>query len=211
MHLAQKFDVFIFDWDGTINNLRTMMWLNESVKKAFGLWNTDSSLKDFKSMDYNLKRRVESEEEEKSKISSIFTEIFIALSRPKLHNDSTELLQQLRKKGKLIAIFSNARAHRLVKELSHLGVANYFDVVVSGREIGAMKPSPTGIRAILHSFRAKPESALYIGDAVEDVLTARLAGVASCAVADGFDSYHKLRSVNPDYIFTGIEGMMKAL
>ena len=210
-HLLKKFDVFIFDWDGTLNSMRIITKVNESVKRALGLWNRDSSIKDFKGMDYNLKRRILARDEYKNDIVSIIAELFLTLSKPRLHKDAIELLDTLRKEGKRIAILSNARSYRLLSELSYLKIADYFDVIVSTREIKAMKPNPTGIKAILHSLGVKPGKAIYAGDMVDDVLTAKLARVSSCAVADGFDSYHRLKSTKPDYLFSGIESMKAAL
>ena len=99
----------------------------------------------------------------------------------------------------------------MLSELSYLKIADYFDVIVSANDIKAMKPNPTGIKAILHFFKAKPGSAIYIGDMVDDIITAKLAKVTSCAVADGFDSHHKLKSIKPDYLFDGIESLKAAL
>jgi HAD superfamily hydrolase (TIGR01549 family) len=210
-HLLDKFDVFIFDWDGTLNNLRIITKLNETVKRALGIWNKDSSIKDFRSMEYDLKHKVQTEEMYKNRILSVIAELLLVLSKPRLHNDTLELLKTLKAKGKHVAVLSNARSYRLLSELSYLKVAKYFDVIVSANEIKAMKPNPTGIKAILHSLKAKPSSAIYIGDMVDDVIAAKLAKVTSCAVADGFDSHHKLKSVKPDYMFDGIESLKAAL
>lgn len=210
-NLLDKFDVFIFDWDGTLNSMRMITKVNESVKRALGLWNRDSSIKDFKSMNYNLKQRTEAGEEHKNGAVLVIAELFLMLSKPRLQKDSIELLKALKKRGKRIAILSNARSYRLLGELSYLKITDYFDVIVSTREIKALKPNPTGIKAILHFLKAKSGSALYVGDMVDDVLTAKLAKVHSCAVADGFDSYHELKSMKPDYIFSGIESLKAAL
>jgi phosphoglycolate phosphatase-like HAD superfamily hydrolase len=210
-HLANKFDVFVFDWDGTLNNMRIITKVNESVKRALGIWNRDSSIKDFRGMDYNLKQRMESSESYRNSLISTLAEMVLVLSRPRLHNDTLELLQMLKKRGKRIAILSNARSYRLLSELSYLKITDYFDVIISTRDIKAMKPNPTGLKAILHFLKAKPGSVLYIGDMVDDVLTAKLAKVPSCAVADGFDSYHRLKSAKPDYLFSGIESLKAAL
>ena len=211
MHIAKRFDVFIFDWDGTLNRLRMITRINERIKRILGIWNRDSEIKDFQSMDYNLKRRIEAREERKADIMSILSDVFLIFSKPKLHKDSVELLKELKRRGKGIALLSNERGHRLVGELTYLNLLDYFDIIVSARDIKAMKPNPTGIKAILHSLGTKPGSAIYVGDMADDMLTAKLAKTSSCAVADGFDSYHTLKSTDPDYIFEGIEGLKDAL
>lgn len=209
--LSNSFDTFIFDWDGTLNSLRIITRINESVKRALGLWNKDSAIKDFKSMDYNLKRRIEAGDARRNDAISLLSDIFLVLSKPRLHKDSIALLKALKRKGKKIAILSNERGHKLLGELAYLKMLGYFDIVVSARDIKSMKPNATGIKAILHFLRAKPESAIYIGDMVDDVLTAKFAKIHSCAIADGFDSYHTLKSTKPDYIFSSIEALKDAL
>jgi HAD superfamily hydrolase (TIGR01509 family) len=210
-HLSDKFDLFVFDYDGTLNDLRIVTRLNETAKRALGLWNRDSTIKDFKRMDYNLRSRVERREEYKNSIISILADFFMLLSRPRLHKDSVALLSELRHRGKRLALFSNERAYKLANELSYLKILDYFEVIVSARDIRAMKPNPTGLKAIIQSMKVKPESTLYIGDMVDDILAAKLAKVPSCGVADGFDSYHTLKSMKPDYLFNSIEGLKEAL
>lgn len=208
--LISRFDTFIFDWDGTLNSMHMLMRVNEAVKRAVGAWNTDSTIKDFKRMDHNLKNRLEAKERENDILATLL-DAFLLLSKPRLHNDSIAVLRKLHRSRKNIALFSNGRGYRLMRELSYLGIIDYFDVVVSAKEIGALKPNPTGLKAILHLLNDKPSKVLYIGDMVDDIITAKVAGVPSCAIADGFDSYHKLNSVNPDYIFKSMEAFYKAL
>lgn len=207
---STKYDLFIFDWDGTLNNMRLTLRMNEAFKRAFGLWNRDSTIKDFKRVDYELKRKLRSEEMRIDLLTSMF-ELLLNFSRPKLHNDTLALLMRLRRKRKKIALFTNGRSQRIVRELKILHIDGYFDSIVSARELHALKPNPTGLKAILSSLKVKPERSLYAGDMVDDIITAKWAKVRSCAIADGFDSYHKLKSIHPDYIFHSIEQMTRAL
>jgi phosphoglycolate phosphatase len=211
LHLSKKFDVFIFDWDGTLNDLRMITWVNEATKRALGLWNRDSAIKDFQSMNYNLRHKIEVREEYKNGIMAILADVLMVFSKPVLHKSTMKLLKELKSRGKKIAILSNERGYRLMMEISYLNIGDYFDVIVSAKHIKALKPNPTGLKAIMHTLKIKPDRAVFVGDMVDDILAAKLAGVSSCAVADGFDSHHKLKSMKPDYIFNGIEGLEEAL
>lgn len=208
--LSRDIDLFIFDWDGTLSSMRLTLRANEAIKRALGIWNQDSSIKDVSHMDYNLKRQLRGEER-KLDTMTFLMEVFLRFSTPKLHNNSVKMLERLRSRDKRIAILSNGRSQRLIRDLKHTGVSKYFDSIVSARDIRAIKPNPTGIIAIMREFRAKPARTIYIGDMVDDVITAKLAHVHSCAIADGFDSYHTLKSSGPDYIFKSIEELSKAL
>jgi HAD superfamily hydrolase (TIGR01509 family) len=208
--LLSKYDVFIFDWDGTLNNMRGFLKFNEGVKRALGLWNKDSSIKDFRHINYNLKNKLKQEE----RVNSFFipvVDLIFKLSKPKLQNSALELLSTLKKNRKKIALFTNGNSHRVIQELKYLGVDNYFDVIVSARDLKTMKPNPSGLKAILYELAKKPQNAIYIGDMIDDIIAAKRAHVHSCAVADGFDSYHKLKSINPEYIFKSVEALNDAL
>lgn len=203
-------ELFIFDWDGTLNSMRLTLRINEAVRRSLGIWNKDSSIKDFRSVDFDLKKKLDSEER-KNNIQTFLFEILLNFSRPKLHNDSVDLLKKLRKKNKKIALFTNGRSARIIREVKYLGIDKYFDSIISARDINILKPNPTGLKMILKSLKVKPEKAIYIGDMVDDIVTARLAHMNSCAVADGFDSYHTLKSTSPDYIFRSVEELGKAI
>ncbi len=196
-------DLFIFDWDGTLNDMRVTLRINEAIKRSLHVWNRDSGIKDFKRVNYELKKKLRGEERRNNVMTFLF-DMFLNLSRPRLHKDSIALIDILRKKGKRIAIFSNGRGSRIVRELRILGIADRFDSIVSARDINALKPNPTGLKAVLASTKVRPGRAVYIGDMVDDIITAKLAHVKSCAVADGFDSYHTLKSIKPDCIYRSI-------
>ena len=132
-------------------------------------------------------------------------------AKPKLHLDTKPLLKELKARKKKIALFTNARVFRLVKELEYVGVENYFDAIISTREIHALKPNPLGLELIVRKLKADKDRTLYIGDMIDDVVAAKSARVHSCAVADGFDSFEKLEELEPDHIFRNIKEFLDAL
>ena len=208
--LLRNYDLFVFDWDGTLNDMRITMRINERLKRTFGLWNKDSSIKDFKSVNYDLKKRLKNEARKNDVMTYLF-DIFLNLSRPRLHKDSLSMLRHLKENGKKIAIFSNGRSGRVIRELNILGITDYFDIIVSARDLNALKPNPTGLKAILSSTKIKANRCIYSGDMCDDIISAKLAHVDSCGLADGFDSFHTLKSIHPTYIFRSIEEFDRAL
>lgn len=210
MGMLKKYDAFVFDWDGTLNSLRLTVWLNEKMKRALGLWNRDSTIKRINIRDHDLRKRMDADGIEYD-IAVPLVDLLMAFSKPKLHNDTKEILEVLKRHRKKIAIFSNGRSSRLVRELTYAGIVDYFDVIVSGMDIKAMKPNPTGLKVIIRTLGTKPGRTLYIGDMTDDIIVAKLNKAGSCAIANGLDSRHTLKSMKPDYIFDNIEGFKKAL
>lgn len=206
--MLKRFDAFIFDWDGTLNSMRTLMRLNEGVKRFVHMWNQDSELTTEDDTTSIGKSKISVDETRNGMLTTIF-DVLLNFSRPRLHNDSIELIQFLRDKGKKVAIFSNGSGSRIHNELRILGIQDLFDIVVSAKDIHAVKPSPVGLRLVMKRLKIKPERVLYIGDMVDDIITADLAKTSSCGVASGFDSRHRLSSARPDYLFKDVEDMYR--
>lgn len=61
--------------------------------------------------------------------------------------------------------------------LTHHGLWDSFDLVISALDVMHPKPHPEALWRILEHFRLKPEEALYIGDSAVDEAFARNAGV----------------------------------
>ncbi len=209
-NLAKKYKLFVFDWDGTLLYMRFPLAVNESIKRALRLWNVSAPKRLVDTHDCEFKKTLV-HEEIKNRIFTFFADMIFLLNKPKLHNDTIRILKMLKKEHKLIAIFSNSGRYRLLKEISYLGVKDYFDLIVSAREYHATKPDPAGLKALLHRMNIKPGDSVYFGDMVDDVIAAELAHMHTCGVADGFDSYHTLKSAKPEHLFKSMEELSKAL
>ncbi len=208
--LAKKYKLFVFDWDGTLLYLRFPLAVNEAIKRAFRLWNVSAPKNLVDIRDYDMKKTL-AHEEFKNTLLTLVTDVIFLLNKPKLHNDTIKMLKMLKKKHRRIAIFSNSGHYRLLKELSYLGIKDYFEMIVSARDFHATKPDPAGLKAVLYTTKVRPSEAIYFGDMVDDIIAAELADVHTCGVADGFDSYHTLKSVKPEYLFRSMEELTKSL
>jgi FMN phosphatase YigB (HAD superfamily) len=92
-----------------------------------------------------------------------------------------ELLEAARRRGFRIGLFSDYPAEA---KLAAIGVAQFFDVVVSAQdpEVRRFKPSPRGLEVTLRRLGVARHHALYIGDRPDvDAAAARNAGI-SCVI-----------------------------
>ena len=95
-------------------------------------------------------------------------------------------LRRLRAAGVRCALVTNKEAafsHRL---LVRHGIAELFDVMVCGDTLPVRKPDPTMALHALAALGAAREQALFVGDSVVDVRTARAAGLPIWAVQHGY-------------------------
>jgi len=115
-----------------------------------------------------------------------------------------ELLEFVRSKGLLIALFTGKGRRTTEITLAELGIASYFDIVITGDDVDEFKPSGDGIRKIMAKFSLRPSEVLMVGDAVADIKAARETEVPIAAVV--WDSYSKdvVMQTKTDYLFHSV-------
>jgi HAD superfamily hydrolase (TIGR01509 family) len=129
----------------------------------------------------------------------------------RLHPGMKEILDLVRSRRCKLAIFTGKGAHTTRITLGELGVADYFDYIVTGNDVTNHKPSSEGIQKILRHFALSPEEALMVGDAVSDVKAAHAANVKIGVVV--WDSYAKERvlAMQTDYVFRTVDELKQWL
>lgn len=85
-----------------------------------------------------------------------------------------KILESLSKKYRL-AILTGRPKEEAVYVLRKANTKKYFSTLITREDVKNKKPSPEGINVILK--RAKTKNAVYIGDSIDDLLTAKNANV----------------------------------
>jgi putative hydrolase of the HAD superfamily len=100
-------------------------------------------------------------------------------------------LHTLRTAGVRLGVVSNSEGH-IAELLGHVGVADFFEVIVDSAREGVAKPDPRIFALALRRLGADPARAVYVGDVPDvDVRGARAAGLDAVLI-DAFDHH-------PDY------------
>lgn len=84
--------------------------------------------------------------------------------------------------------------------LEHLGVADYFIKIVAGDDEHPQKPDPSAVLHMLEKNGLKKEEALFIGDSLIDLETARNSGIQAAIISHGFGRKDELESAAPDLL-----------
>ncbi|MGC8688177.1 MAG: HAD family hydrolase [Candidatus Micrarchaeia archaeon] len=207
------FDLFVFDWDGTLTELKIIRTLDQK----YGLYWFYKKLRYGKKKKHNKTHNNSIAQdkfiitrESKEHVISFFADIYLTLFKPKLHNDVGILLTMLKSRGKKIALFTNGTEWRIDKELALFRMKNMFDTVLSAQKIKIIKPDPTGLNIIIKKFKVSKKKVLYIGDMADDIIMAKAANVYSCALGNGFDNESTLKNTNPTFYFKGIKEFIEA-
>jgi len=84
--------------------------------------------------------------------------------------------------------------------LEALGILNYFFEVIAGDSEYPKKPDPRSVRTCMQQKQVIPEEALFLGDSLIDIETARNAGIETVVLTHGFTKTADLKQANPDYM-----------
>jgi phosphoglycolate phosphatase len=124
---------------------------------------------------------------------------------PSIMREGTRLLPgaadavlALHRRGLRLAVCSNKPVAFTRDLLSFLGVAENFDVVLGPEDVPRPKPAPDMLLAALPRLDVRAAEALYVGDMVVDIETARSAGVPVWVVPTGSDEPAALERARPD-------------
>lgn len=115
-----------------------------------------------------------------------------------------EFLINLKKKGIRIALASGNERAFLHKTLNFLGLGGTFDLILSADDVRESKPDPEMVYKAMKKFRVKPNETLFVGDARNDILAAKNAGIKSAVVLTGVLDNIKARELNPDFILQNV-------
>jgi phosphoglycolate phosphatase len=98
-----------------------------------------------------------------------------------------EALERLRSAGVRMGICTNKPERPTRELLRDLRLAPYFQVVFGGDTVaGIKKPDPRLTHAVLDALGARPEEAVMVGDAANDVAAARATGIPVILRAGGY-------------------------
>ena len=116
------------------------------------------------------------------------------LTRP--YDGVMELLTALTSAGIRVAVVSNKHNAGVQTLCAHF-FGDLLDLAVGGDGTRPLKPAPDSLLYAMERLAVSPDEVWYVGDSVQDVQTARGAGVRCAAVTWGFQDEDRLAAENP--------------
>lgn len=89
-----------------------------------------------------------------------------------------------------LALASSSYRDAINGVLAGLNMAHFFDVVVSGLDVAAVKPAPDIFLKAAHDLGVRPEQCIVLEDAEKGVLAAHSAGMRCIAVPNDYTRHH---------------------
>lgn len=189
----KEFDTYIFDLDGTL--LSTLNDLAASTNYALR-WarmpeRTIEEIRMFVGNGVKLlmERAIPNGinnpkfEETYAKFREHYLEHNLDTTSP--YDGIPELLRELKRRGKKLAIVSN-KFYAATQDLAKHFFPDTIEVAIGERETIRKKPAPDTVLEALRQLGASKESAVYIGDSDVDIMTAKNCGLPCISVLWGF-------------------------
>ncbi len=95
---------------------------------------------------------------------------------------TAEILEELKSRRKALAVVTSRRLPSLTVYLKHVGIFDYFDLLVTPHETAKHKPDPEPALFASAGLNIAPEKCLFIGDAIFDIKCGSSAGMDTAFV-----------------------------
>ncbi len=99
-----------------------------------------------------------------------------------------------------LGVVTTKTKHYSLELLEHLGILNYFTIVIGREDVQNPKPHPEPVLKALSLLNSKKERAWMIGDTPMDIISAQQAGIKTCAVLCGYGSKAALKSITTNIL-----------
>lgn len=208
----KRFKGIIFDIDGTLTSTNELIFasFNHVTKKYLNKEYTPEELIAlFGPTEEHIIRELTGErfEEARRDYFSYYRNNHSELAD--IYPGMREILQEVKKRGIPVAIFTGKGREAATITLKMLGIIDYFDLIVTGDDVLRHKPAPEGIQLFIDKYKLIKEEVLLIGDAPADIKAARAAGIQIASVV--WDSYAKqeVLEAGSDFVFHTVEELME--
>jgi pyrophosphatase PpaX len=122
-----------------------------------------------------------------------------------------EVLADLRAAGVAVGVATSKRRESAEQAMDILGISEHVEVLVAMEDTERHKPDPTPLLLALDRMGRGPNHAVYVGDAVVDVLAGKAAGMDTVAVTWGAGLPEPLQAVRPSAVVSTAEELRSTL
>ncbi|MEN9897850.1 MAG: hypothetical protein RLZZ66_1499 [Pseudomonadota bacterium] len=201
--MKNRFDLIIFDWDGTL--IDSIDWIARCLQNA--AIDTRHPTPDYQSakdvIGLSIEKAIaalfpDAYENEIHALVGHYEKAYFSkqISRDDLFTGVFEMLEDLKKKGYLLAIATGKTRVGLDEALHATGTVDLFSITRCADETQS-KPHPKMLEEIMTHLQIAPDRVLMVGDSTHDLQMAINAGIASVGVASGSHNADQLLQYQP--------------
>lgn len=210
--MIKKPEMVLIDVDGTlVDSVPDLAYCADEMMKALGMApHGEAKVREWVGNGVErLARRAligqlegEPDEELFARAYPIFMDLYAenTSKRSTLYPGVSEGLAYLKAQGYKLGCVTNKAEQFTLPLLTDLGIADNFEIIISGDTLPVKKPDPGPLLHAAKFFGVEPEKALMIGDSISDVKAARAAGFQILCMTYGYNHGIDIRDANPDAV-----------
>ncbi|MEI6145777.1 MAG: HAD family hydrolase [Methylococcales bacterium] len=201
--MKKRFDLIIFDWDGTLIN--SIDWIAHCLQQAAIDCNLPipevQEAKNVIGLSINKAMHSlfpEVDEQTLNQLISSYSQNYFSrtMSRDDLFPGVYDMLIHLKDQGYQLAVATGKTRAGLTEALEATGTEHLFCTTRCADET-ASKPDPLMLHEIISHTQTAKERALMVGDSIHDLRMAVNASISSIAVSCGANSASSLQAYQP--------------
>ena len=207
--------VFIFDFDGTLADSRECSLI--ATRKAY--FDLDLTVPSDETITYYMGIPIEKSfqamaaeplnDTDLAELITLFRILYKEYEKEYIHvyDGIPEVLQIL---SNLDACYvaSSKHSNALLRNLTLIGIRDYFSDVIGADMVREHKPNPESIFLLQQRHHFPLERAVMIGDATFDLQMGKAAGIKTCAVTWGSHSQESLLAEEPTYLINNVMDLL---
>ena len=175
---TRKYDLFIFDFDGTLVHPLEIDWskMKHELYKHFKIGIKDDNKMKISKLLYEIKNLGTDTLEMAYKM--IREHESYAISKAVFRKELKQLIDKIDSyKYKKICIFSSNMDSTIKKILARFALLDKIDFIVSKEDVSFYKPHPQGLLLILEKYKIPKTKAIYIGNTNNDLISGKSADI----------------------------------
>lgn len=206
--MKKRFDLIIFDWDGTL--VDSIDWIVHCIQQAAVYCGLEvperQAIKDIIGLSIENAVKTlfpEIDADVGLKLTRHYSQSFFSkqISQDDLFPGVYDMLLRFKQDGYRLAVATGKKSAGLAQAIAGTGVADMFCTTRCADQT-ASKPDPLMLDEIIAELGISKQRTLMVGDSVHDLQMALNAQVASIAVTCGAHSEAVLRQYRPLYCLT---------
>ena len=208
-----KYEAIIFDLDGTLIHTAPeyRYIIVGNALKDLGTSTSNEKIDKFwfeKERNKIIKSEFKVEPQEFWVRYNIYEKADLRKNFIKVYED-INFIKELKSRGYKLGIVTSAAEHIADLELQLIGKEHFDAVVIARISHGVIpKPHPDGLLKCLNKLDVSPEKSIYVGNAEEDLISAKNANLQSVIVLRG---EYEFKEINPSFFINSLYDLEQIL
>ncbi|MCI4440059.1 HAD-IA family hydrolase [Tibeticola sp.] len=216
MSATARFDLIVFDWDGTLFDSTALIvrCIRQAVEDVGGTVPDEAAASWVIGLGLAEAMRRAAPDVAQERLPDLVARYrhhyFAAQHEIALFDGVRALVEELQRAGRTLAVATGKSRRGLDEALNHSGLRPYFSATRTAEET-AGKPHPQMLFELMEELGSDPDRTLMIGDTTHDLEMARNAGCPAVGVAYGAHDPALLQPLQPLYVAPTVPDLQRWL